>query len=75
MKKREKIYIALLKLRTDFIASQESIKKCIKYNDDTPISKSYYEGQDELLKCVINDITRLIQNIESGEVYEDSRLQ
>lgn len=74
MKKHELIYNELLRLKSDFIASAVSINKCINYNENYQESKSYYEGQDEILKSVIRDISYLIQNIESEALYENSRL-
>lgn len=71
MKKHELIYIELLKLRTSFISSKESINKCIKYNENFQESKHYYEGQYLILDCVVKEITYLIKNIESGVVYEN----
>lgn len=72
MKKHNQIYIELLKLRNSFTESAVNINKCIRYNEDYQESKSYYEGQDEILKCIINDITHLIHNIESEELYENN---
>lgn len=70
MKKYEKIYTELLKLKIELMDSKNYINDSIRYNDKYPETVSYYEGQIDLLMTMIVNINSIMRNIESGELFK-----
>jgi hypothetical protein len=72
LKKHEIIYVELLKLRTVFADTNASIIKVFGEVDKDTESRAYFKGQNDIMCYITREITKLIKNIESGDIFENN---